>query len=82
MYHLALVLGLVLPGGVDELEVVAVVRVVAKHEVAVEAGEVAVKPWTQYSTVQYSTVQYSTVKPWTHHPVIVMALGVRDVGHF
>ena len=47
MYHLALVLGLVLPGGVDELEVVAVVCVVAKHEVAVEAGEVAVKPWSR-----------------------------------
>lgn len=47
MYHLALVLGLVLPGGVDELEVVAVVRVVAQHEVPVEAGEVAVKPWSR-----------------------------------
>ena len=47
MYHLALVLGLVLPGGVDELEVVAVVRVVSEHEVPVEAGEVAVKPWSR-----------------------------------
>ena len=53
MYHLALVLGLVLPGGVDELEVVAVVRVVSEHEVAVEAGEVAVKPW---SRVRYNVI--------------------------
>ena len=54
-HHLALVLGLVCPGGVDELEVVAVVRVVSEHEVAVEAGEVAVKPCTQ-QPVRYNVI--------------------------
>ena len=73
MYHLALVLGLVLPGGVDELEVVAVVRVVSEHEVAVEAGEVAVKPWSRVSQVKCHLVSeiwvtFRTKILETHNP--------------